>query len=268
MILKSAIYSHPDKQGYPFSLPILNQWTGFEFNSPITVFVGDNGSGKSTILHTLAAKSKARIIAGSDWNDADHYKEVLTLSNHVKLSWKHQSNNGFFLRSDDFISFIRRLKDMKREAKMELEAIEGTYSNKSILAKQLASSPHLKTLAELNHLYGDGLETRSHGESFLDFFHSRLRANSLYFLDEPETPLSPAKQLAFMSLILEYVNKGSQFIIVTHSPILMALPGASIYSFQDQDILPLTYDELEHVQLTRDFLNAPERFTRHLLSEE
>jgi predicted ATPase len=98
----------------------------------------------------------------------------------------------------------------------------------------------------------------------LKLFQSRLIPNGLYLLDEPETPLSPMKQLGFLSLIREMAEQNCQFIIATHSPILMAYPDAAIYSFDESPLAAVSYNELEHVNLTRDFLNSPERFIRHL----
>lgn len=112
--------------------------------------------------------------------------------------------------------------------------------------------------------HGEGLETKSHGESFLELFNSRFRPNGLYILDEPETPLSPMKQLAFISMLKEMVKENAQFIIATHSPILMAIPDATIISFDQAPIREVGYNELEHVNLTKDFLNNPEGYLRHL----
>lgn len=112
--------------------------------------------------------------------------------------------------------------------------------------------------------YQGKLEHKSHGESFLQFFKSRFQSNGLYLLDEPETPLSPLKQIAFISMLKEMVEQNAQFIIATHSPIIMAFPGAAIYSFDHAPLSQVQYNQLEHVNLTRDFLNTPEQFLRHL----
>ena len=112
--------------------------------------------------------------------------------------------------------------------------------------------------------YGDGLDARSHGESFLALFQSRFVPGGLYLLDEPEAPLSPLRQMALLSAIKEMVEQESQFIIATHSPLLMAYPGAEILSFDQQPIAPVSYQSLEHVNLMRDFLNDPDAFLRHL----
>jgi predicted ATPase len=112
--------------------------------------------------------------------------------------------------------------------------------------------------------YGEDADARSHGESFLNLFQSRFVPGGLYLLDEPEAPLSPQRQLALLSMLKEMTAQDSQFVIATHSPILMALPGADILSFDHAPPRRLPYEKVEHVSLTRDFLNNPEAFLRHL----
>src|SRR5262249_18003890 len=117
----------------------------------------------------------------------------------------------------------------------------------------------------LRHLYGEGLDRMSHGESYMRLFQQRFVANGLYLLDEPEVPLSPMRQLAFLSLLKHAVEEqGAQLLIATHSPILLALPHATIYSFDAGSVQPIAYEDTEHVRLTRDFLNHPEQFLRRL----
>lgn len=124
--------------------------------------------------------------------------------------------------------------------------------------------PYANTLHDLKRLYGEGLEVRSHGERFPDLFQARFRLGGLYILDEPEAPLSPTKQLSLISMIKDMVRERSQFIIATHSPILMAIPDAELFVVEDGHIHQTEFDAIDHVTLTRDFLNSPERFLRHL----
>jgi len=124
--------------------------------------------------------------------------------------------------------------------------------------------PMAVSLADMERRYGVDLDANSHGQSFLRLFQSRFVGGGLYLLDEPEAPLSPQSQLAFMAMMLDMVARDGQFIIATHSPILLAFPGARIYSFDSAPVREVEYASLEHVALTREFLNAPERFLRHL----
>lgn len=112
--------------------------------------------------------------------------------------------------------------------------------------------------------YGEGLDAQSHGESFLALFQARFVPDGLYLLDEPEAPLSPLRQVGFLSLLKEMVAKEAQFVIATHSPILMAYPGATILSFDGGEVRSVAWGDLEHVTITRSFLNAPEAYLQHL----
>ncbi|MFZ5814838.1 MAG: AAA family ATPase, partial [Bacillota bacterium] len=145
-----------------------------------------------------------------------------------------------------------------------LQEVDQAFANRSITAQQYARSAFVGSLTALESRYGEDLDANSHGESFLKLFQARLVPNGLYLLDEPETPLSPMRQLSFLSMIMEMVRQGCQFIIATHSPILMACPGATILSLDHNPPRAVRYEELEHVRLTRDFLNNPQAFLRHL----
>lgn len=112
--------------------------------------------------------------------------------------------------------------------------------------------------------YRDGLDTRSHGESFLHFFQQRLVPGGIYVLDEPEAPLSPSRQLSLLALLKDMVGRDIQVVMATHSPILLAFPGAAIWSFDTAPMRRVAYADLEHVTLTRDFLRDPDAFLRHL----
>jgi predicted ATPase len=146
--------------------------------------------------------------------------------------------------------------------------VERDFADATAYARGLASGPARASLAELERLYGGDLDARSHGEAFLRLFESRLHAHSLYLLDEPEAALSPQSQLGLLALIGASVAAGSQFVIATHSPILLAYPGAAIYSFDTNPISVVQYDELEHVTLTRAFLNSPNAFLHRILQRE
>lgn len=261
VILKSISYRNDKKkQGYPFQLPLFQSLETLHFRKPITILVGENGTGKSTLLKAIADQAGSVRINRSEEEDSD----LPSLSKQLKLTWSVKTKKGFFLTAEDFANFVRRAAEMKETARKELENIEVEYKNKSAYAKSLASLPHNRTLHELQELYNDGLEFRSHGERFLDFFQSRFRPNGLYILDEPEVPLSPMKQLSFISLLKEMEQQNAQFIIATHSPILMAYPGAEIINLDSLPPAPTSYEDLEHVQITKTFLDNPERYLRHL----
>ncbi|MEK3890755.1 AAA family ATPase [Bacillus sp. FSL K6-3431] len=264
MILKSVQYNPINHGQFPFSLPILQTLNKLSFEHPITILVGENGSGKSTMLEGIAAAANLPVAGGTELHDDIDLIHAKKLAETLKLSWSYQTKNGFFLRAEDFLAFVKRIKAMKQDAEMELTKIEAEYKNKSAFAKGLASMPHMRTLDELKGLYNEGLDQRSHGESFLDFFQSRIKPNGLYLLDEPETPLSPMRELSLISIILDAVKEGSQFIIITHSPMIMALPNAHIFSFDTHPPSLIRYEDIEHVQIMKDFLHSPQTFLRHL----
>lgn len=249
---------------FPFNIPVIRSLNELQLDCPVTILVGENGTGKSTLLEGIAA-GVGSITVGNESIEYDKTLEhARRLSKYIKLTWNIKTRKGFFLRSEDFFNYARRMSELKSEMENRLGEVEEEYKGKSVFTLGLAKMPYAGSLAQIQGLYGEGLDANSHGEGFLKLFQSRFVPGGLYILDEPEVPLSPMRQLAFISMIKEMINKNSQFIIATHSPILMAFPDAEIISFDHSPIGRVTYDELEHVKLTRDFLNNPEQFLRHL----
>jgi predicted ATPase len=190
--------------------------------------------------------------------------EVQNLSKYFRLSWSKRTRKGFFLRAEDFFGFVKSQAQTRAEMEQEIRNVDAEYEGRTDYAKGLAKMPYAGQLHAMQRKYGDGLDAYSHGESFLTLFQARFVPGGFYILDEPEAPLSPLRQLAFLSTLKEMVAQQAQFIIATHSPIIMAFPGAEILSFDEVPIKPVRYQDLEHVNLTRDFLNDPEQFLRHL----
>ncbi len=248
---------------YPFSVPLIRTLETLEFRSPVTVLVGENGSGKSTLLEAIAAAAGCTTVGSESIENDRSLEAARTLAPYLKLSWKHRTHRGFFLRAEDFFNFCRRIADLRAEMLEDAERVDREYEGRP-LARMLARSVFEKSVAGMDHRYGTDLNANSHGESFLKLFQARFVPRGLYILDEPETPLSPSRQLALIAMIMEMVEQQSQFIIATHSPILMAYPEATILSCDQQPIQVVDYEELEHVQLTRAFLNDPKRFLHRL----
>lgn len=267
MFLKSVGFRQDvpaDRRGYPFSLAWLAGLDRIEFRRPVTILTGDNGTGKSTLLEALAA-AVGSVTVGAESVETDPSLEpARRLARTMRLSWSVRTRKGFFLRSEDFLNFARKIAQIRADMQRSLAEAEEEYRDRSAFARSQAAAPYRKSIAELERYYGEDLDARSHGESFLRLFQSRFGPGGLYLLDEPETPLSPTKQLAFLSMLKEMTEQGSQFVIATHSPILMAFPDADLLSFDHAPIRRVTYDELEHVQLMRAFLENPGRFLRHL----
>ncbi len=249
---------------FPFNLPVIQSLQELAFTSPVTFFVGENGSGKSTLLEAIACAVDAITIGSENIRRDKTLTAVRNLSQWFKLSWQKRVHRGFFLRAEDFFGYARRLNQMRVELESDLKAVDDDYQGRSQLAIDLARAPYQRELGALQNRYGNGLENRSHGESFLALFQARFVPNGLYLLDEPEAPLSPLRQLTFLALLKDMVAQDAQFIIATHSPIIMAFPDATILSFDKLPLQPVTYTELEHVTLTRAFLDDPDAFLRRL----
>jgi predicted ATPase len=267
IILKSVTFKNhfiPQSKEYPFSIPIIRKFQGLCFNNPITIFVGENGTGKSTLIEAIASAANSITIGRNEINEDPELMKSAKLSEFLQLSWSYRTNKGFFLRSEDFISYRKRLGEIRNDMENDLKSLDEEYRNRSAFSKNLAMLPARRSLYEMKNMYGTDLNKRSHGEGFLDLFRSRLISRGLYILDEPETPLSPMNQFALLSMIYEMTKKDCQFIIATHSPILMALPDADIYSFDTGELAKIKYDDLEHIKFLKSFLNNPEKYLRYL----
>lgn len=249
---------------FPFNLPILASLRELTFTAPVTFFVGENGSGKSTLLEAIACAANATTVGSESVRTDKTLTAVRHFAQHLQLSWNRRTHRGFFLRAEDFFGYAKSQAQLRQEMETELSAVDQEYRGRSKLATDLAKMPYARELGDMKQRYGDGLDARSHGESFLTLFQSRFVPNGLYLLDEPEAPLSPIRQLAFIAALKQMVAQEAQFIIATHSPIIMAFPDAEIWHFDGAQIQPASYDDLEHVRLTRDFLNNPGAYLRHL----
>jgi len=249
---------------YPFSVPLIRSLTTLEFRTPVTILVGENGSGKSTLLEAIAAAAGCAAVGAENLQTDRTLEPARALAERLRLSWKHRTHRGFFLRSEDFFNFCRRMAELRLEMQTEVERVDREYEGRSPLAKALARGVFEGSARGIERRYGADLDANSHGESFLKLFQARFVPEGLYILDEPETPLSPSRQLALMAMIMEMVEQRSQFIIATHSPILMAYPEATILSCDQPPVQEVAYDDLEHVKLTRAFLSDPKRFLYRL----
>lgn len=249
---------------FPFSVPVVRALDRIPFPTPVTVFVGENGSGKSTLLEALA-RSAQMITVGSEETQRDRTLDALQpLVENLRLVWNKRTHRGFFLRAEDFFGYVQRLRALRLEMAADLEEIENDYRGRSDYAKALASLPAASSLQALDAAYGDDLDANSHGESFLTLFQSRFVPEGLFILDEPEAALSPVSQLGLMAMIKDMVARGGQFVIATHSPILMALPGASIFDLDRRPPDFVQYNDLDSVELYRSFLENPDSYIKRL----
>jgi predicted ATPase len=249
---------------FPFTVPSIVSLQQVEFEAPVTFFVGENGSGKSTLLESIAIATNLPTVAASAARDDETLAAQRKLASALRLSWTRRTHRGFFLRAEDFFGFAKSLSRTRDEMRQRLGELELEYKDRSAHARGLAMGPAAGSIVEMENRYGANLDANSHGQAFFQLFRNRFVPGGLYLLDEPETPLSPISQLALIGMLKDMVEQDAQFIVATHSPILLAMPGAHIFDFDTTPIRRASWDELEHVKLTREFLADPERFLRRL----
>jgi predicted ATPase len=263
MIYLRSVQMNITPGAYPFNCPSLWHLKEMTFSAPVTILVGENGSGKSTFLEALARKLRLPAIGSADAAQDASLDAVAPLCNRMKTVFSVRPKYGFFLRAEDFFGYTRRIAGMQKQFLDDLARVEQEYRHKSAFTQEQARMAYADSLAALYRDHGIDPDARSHGESFIHLFQSRIRPGGLYLLDEPEAPLSPTRQLALIALLLERA-KDTQFILATHSPFLMAYPGAEIWSMDTAPAAQCSYDALDSVALTRDFLNHPDRYIRQL----
>ena len=266
--LRSVNIRKQPSGGFPFNVPAVRTLPELSFDTPVTFFVGENGSGKSTLLGGIAVSAGLPTVGSTEVNDDRTLAAQRALGQALKLVWNKRATKGFFLRAEDFFGFTKQLAKMRADMHLRLAEIDEEYQDRSDYAKGLAKGPMASSLGDMERRYGIDLDANSHGQSFLRLFQSRFVGGGLYLLDEPEAPLSPQSQLGLLAMMMDMIARDGQFIVATHSPILLAFPGARIYSFDSVPIREVDYASLDHVTLTREFLNDPGRFLRHLMSRE
>jgi predicted ATPase len=236
--VRAVLLSAREAGDYSDELPALRGVERIELHPRVTFFVGENGSGKSTLVEALAGalglnrEGGGRAYQFRFSTRASHAR----LSRRVAVEWAGlPPRNSFFLRAESVFNLAT--------------AVESTGS-----------------VGEMQKVYDRPIHEQSHGESFLDIAMNRLAPNGLYVLDEPEAALSLRGQLALMQRMHELLAADCQFVVATHSPVLLGLPDAAILLLDDEGLRAIEYDDAPQVQLTRAFLEAPERFFRELLA--
>jgi len=227
-----------DPERYPFNVPVIRNLTELRLRSRVCFFVGENGTGKSTLLEAIASHYGFGPEGGNrnfSNDSSESNQSVEPLARALRLSFDNRTGAGFFLRAESFFNIASQMDALG------------------------ISQPD----------DGQSFHSRSHGESFLAILHERFRRNGLFLLDEPEAALSPQRQLAFLVLMHDAIRqcKNAQFIISSHSPLLIGYPEAQILSFDGPHIVEIEYEQLANMQIVRRFVNDRERFLRELLKE-
>lgn len=222
----------PSRQHYPFSLEVLNKTKKIFFNTPVTFFIGENGSGKSTLLRAIAQRCGIHIWEAEKRTRQTESRYADDLYRYMDIVWTEGKVPGSFFSSESFQQFAWHIDEWAR------------------------ADPGM-----LNYFGGEKYTTKSHGQYHMAFFKSRYRIKGLYLLDEPENALSPKRQLELLNILFSMSREGhAQFVIATHSPILLALPGASIYSFDHIPIQEIGYEDTDYYRIYRDFLNDRKKY--------
>lgn len=227
---------------YPFSLPLVQNLATIPFPTQVTFFVGENGTGKSTILEAIAQHAGFGAEGGSKnisftTTEQKNHNGARKLADCLTLSWRKKPKNGYFFRAESFFNIATYIDTLAQEVGEKAYACYG----------------------------GKSLHEQSHGESFLAFFTHRLGTEGFFILDEPEAALSPQRQLSLLVMMHELCkNPDTQFIIATHSPLLLAYPGATIYACDGDRLRLINYRETEHYRITKNFLGDPEQYIKRL----
>jgi predicted ATPase len=219
---------------YPFSLPAIQSLETIELHPQVTFIIGENGTGKSTLLEAIAVAAGFNPEGGTQNFSFSTRTSHSELHNYLRLSRGiEKPRDGFFLRAESFFNLATNIEELDKEP--------------------FAGPPIIDAYG------GVSLHEQSHGESFLALVMNRFGGNGVYILDEPEAALSPQRQLAVMSRMYDLIADHSQFIIATHSPIMMAYPDAWIYQCMPNGLERVEYRDTEHYQVTHDFLANPQR---------
>jgi predicted ATPase len=228
---------------YPFSIPCVRNLKTLKLDPKITFLVGDNGSGKSTLIEAIAVAAGFNAEGGTKNFSFSTRRSESELHTAIRLArGERRERDGFFLRAESLFNVATNIEELDREP----------------------GGPPI-----ISYFGGISLHEQSHGESFFAVALNRFAGYGLYILDEPEAALSPSRQLAFLRIIDELVRKkGSQFIIATHSPILMAYPKATIYLLTETGMTRVPYEKTEHYRITRGFLEDREEYLRHLFADD
>jgi predicted ATPase len=261
--IKSFCINTTKMQPFPFNIPAVQFAKNIILTNAVTIFVGDNGSGKSTLLEGIAYKINLPLIGGFiKANNRSGFDAAETLQTYLQIEWKRETSRGFFFRAEDFSDFINGVEQERNKIAGDLNELKGVVDDSII--ERMSESMNFN-LRNMRKNYGENMQAFSHGEAYLKILQTRIGDKGIYLLDEPEAALSPLKQLSLISLILEIVKtKNAQFIIATHSPILMGIPNAAIYEIQEDSMKIVDYKETDHYRITKTFLDNPEYYLRHL----
>ncbi|WP_417370852.1 AAA family ATPase [Gelidibacter japonicus] len=252
--------THP----FPYDIPAIKYAKNIDVSNSITFLVGENGSGKSTLLETLACRLQLPHMDGADYNKPS-FDAAKRLLPYLELTWTIERPTGFFFRAEDFGDYLNSVNRTDAQIQNKFSDLEGHVPDHII--SQMKENANYQ-LRYMRKNYGQELNAFSHGEAYLHIMEQMIKSPGIYLLDEPEAALSPSKQLSFIYFLHNHLqNHLSQFIIATHSPMLMAYPGATIYEITNEAMQATPLENTDHYSVTKSFLNDPNAFLRHFNPE-
>lgn len=251
----------PRTNPFPFNVSAVKYAKNIDLDAPVNFFVGDNGTGKSTLIETLAYRLQLPHMDGSNYNKESFNASKMLLP-FLEIDYVIERTIGFFFRAEDFGDYLNSVDRADAKLSNQLEDLESEVP--AHIIQEMKDNAN-DQLYHMRKNYGQDLQSFSHGEAYMKIIQEKIKHRGIYILDEPEAALSPAKQLSLLHFIKEHLKTNmSQFIIATHSPILMSYPEAFIYEITPERMSKTTLENTEHYSITKSFLNNPEVYLRHL----
>ena len=261
--LKSLNISSLKQNPFPYNVSAIKFAKQIDLSNKINFIIGDNGTGKSTLLETIAFRLQLPHMDGSEYSKSA-FNAAVKLSADLELEFNIARTRGFFFRAEDFGDYLNSIN--RADLHSYLNSLEGEVPDAII--KEMKENSNSQ-ISHMRKNYGQELTSFSHGEAYLKIIQEKVTTPGIYLLDEPEAALSPARQLALIYKIFEHLDTNmSQFIIATHSPIIMSIPDATIFEVTEDGMKETNLEDTEHYQITKGFLNNPELYLRHLIKKE
>lgn len=261
--LKSLNINTTQSNPYPYNVSAIKFAKELNLSNNVNFIIGDNGTGKSTLLETIAFRLQLPHMDGSEYSKKS-FSAAVELSASLELEFNIAKTKGFFFRAEDFGDYLNSIN--RADLHSHLNSLKGEIPE-SIIEEMKENSN--AQVAHMRKNYGQELTSYSHGEAYLKIIQEKVRTPGIYLLDEPEAALSPSRQLALIYQIAEHLDQNmSQFIIATHSPMIMSIPNATIYEISEDGMYITDLEDTDHYKITKGFLNNPEMYLRHLISKE